>query len=349
MAHRVASRPLRHACQPSNGPGATGQRRTRPIMAASMAPPAAERRRPRGPLPRRRARAQRVGRARRLPRARPLRRAVVALAAARWSADVAAGRRSCSCTRARRSTCAGSIAAATRGSPRRWGSSGRSGARAPSHRAPLRPRAGLRALELLDADRTPDPRLGLPVGHADALELLSGWQPERGRHRVRGERLLEAGALTGRADLVDRAHGGRALGLEELWVEPEGYFAYHPGRPVNIHNASLLGAWLVDVAGGADAAESASSAPSSGRSTPSAPTARGRTARARNLGWTDSFHSGYVLHLPGPAARRGSPRSARRSQRGAAHYRALLRRGRARTALGGQAVSRGRATRPAPA
>ncbi len=31
---------------------------------------------------------------------------------------------------------------------------------------------------------------------------------------------------------------------------PEGYFAYHPGRPVNIHNASLLGAWLVHVVHG---------------------------------------------------------------------------------------------------
>ena len=38
--------------------------------------------------------------------------------------------------------------------------------------------------------------------------------------------------------------------LEELWVEPEGYFAYHPGRPANIHNANLLGAWLVHVAAG---------------------------------------------------------------------------------------------------
>ena len=36
--------------------------------------------------------------------------------------------------------------------------------------------------------------------------------------------------------------------LDELWIEEEGYFAYHPGRPVNIHNASLLGAWLVHVA-----------------------------------------------------------------------------------------------------
>src|SRR5205814_1281944 len=40
--------------------------------------------------------------------------------------------------------------------------------------------------------------------------------------------------------------------LEELWVEPDGYFGYHPERPVNIHNANLLGAWLVHAALGDD-------------------------------------------------------------------------------------------------
>ena len=55
--------------------------------------------------------------------------------------------------------------------------------------------------------------------------------------------------MGGHAERAARAREAARWVLEELWVEPEGYFAYHPGRPVNIHNASLLGAWLVHVAG----------------------------------------------------------------------------------------------------
>ena len=60
--------------------------------------------------------------------------------------------------------------------------------------------------------------------------------------------LLDAATQAGRSDLSERASEAARWVLEELWVEPEGYFAYHPGRPANIHNANLLGAWLVHVA-----------------------------------------------------------------------------------------------------
>ena len=65
--------------------------------------------------------------------------------------------------------------------------------------------------------------------------------------------LLEAGALTGRSDLAARATeaarlGSRGTGSSQ-WI-----LRVPPGRPVNIHNANLLGAWLVHVAGPAGAA-----------------------------------------------------------------------------------------------
>jgi hypothetical protein len=101
---------------------------------------------------------------------------------------------------------------------------------------------------------------------------------------------------TGRPDLCERATRAARWVLDTLWVEPEGYFAYHPGRPANIHNANLLGAWLVHVA------------------LPGEPLARQRVERVvadvlaaqapdgswpygdeQNLSWVDSFHTGYVL------------------------------------------------------
>lgn len=108
--------------------------------------------------------------------------------------------------------------------------------------------------------------------------------------------LLEVARLSGRDDLRRRALDAARWALEELWIEPDGYFGYHAGRPTNIHNANLLGAWLVEMDRGPDA------------------TARARVQRAvavtlaaqredgswpygegSNLAWVDSFHTGYVL------------------------------------------------------
>jgi hypothetical protein len=102
--------------------------------------------------------------------------------------------------------------------------------------------------------------------------------------------------VSGRDDLLARAREAATWVIDDLWVDGDGYFAYHAGRPVNIHNASMLGAWLVHVALAHDA------------------NARDRVARAvestlraqqpdgswpygpgRGLAWVDSFHTGYVL------------------------------------------------------
>ena len=255
---------------------------------------------PRGPLPRRRARPQRVGRARRLPRARPVRRAVVALAArARRRPPPPAGDRAAARALAVRRAPALSPPPSADRQGTRGLRLGR-GARAASRPHAAAPRdAGLRALQSCSTPTAAPDRDGW--GYPWDVQTRWSFYPA-GSPNVVVTAFAASGAARGRRRAGarrprrPRAVRPRAGSCDELWVEPEGYFAYHGGRPVNIHNASLLGAWLVDVAGGADGSPaSASRAPCSERSTRSAPTGRGRTARGANLAWADSFHSGYVL------------------------------------------------------
>jgi hypothetical protein len=109
--------------------------------------------------------------------------------------------------------------------------------------------------------------------------------------------LLEGERYLGRPDLGERARAAARWVLDELWVEPDGFFAYHPYSQANIHNANVLGAWLAWAALGEQA------------------NVRERVIRAldRTLGgqnddgswpygegsddlrWADSFHTGYVL------------------------------------------------------
>ena len=106
---------------------------------------------------------------------------------------------------------------------------------------------GRRALDLLDSDRTAGARAW---GYHWDMQTRWSFYPAGSPNVVvtafAASGLLEGAALTGRAQLGERARDAAVWAAEELWVEPEGYFAYHPGRPVNIHNANLLGAWLVD-------------------------------------------------------------------------------------------------------
>jgi hypothetical protein len=183
--------------------------------------------------------------------------------------------------------------------PKALGIFGSVGTRA--HRLGGGPRAvdvAARALDLLVEDRSAGPRAwGYHWDMQTRWSFYRAGSPNAVVTAFAASGLLEAAAVGHRRNL-DRALESARWALDELWVEPEGYFAYHPGRPANIHNASLLGAWLVHVA------------------LPGDRTAEARVARAvdrtlaaqRNdgswpygeggsLGWTDSFHSGYVLSV----------------------------------------------------
>ena len=108
--------------------------------------------------------------------------------------------------------------------------------------------------------------------------------------------LLDGAAGSDQAHLRARATAAAQWVLDELWVEPGGFFAYHPTAEVNIHNANLLGALCVHLGLGDD------------------PLARDRVRRAvertvaaqapdggfpygegPGLEWRDSFHTGFVL------------------------------------------------------
>jgi hypothetical protein len=109
--------------------------------------------------------------------------------------------------------------------------------------------------------------------------------------------LLEAERDAGRRDLGDRARRAARWLVDHLWIEPEGFFAYHPHSRANIHNANLLGAWAAGAALGddTDVRERISRAVertlADQRPDGSWPYGEGEAS----LGWADSFHSGYIL------------------------------------------------------
>jgi hypothetical protein len=207
--------------------------------------------------------------------------------------------------------------------PKALGVYGSVGVRA-SHLAgtPQPPPFALHALELLAADRAAG-----AVAWGYHWDVQTRWSfyaagsPNVVATSFAAAGLLEGAAATGRAEPAARARAAARWVLEELWVEPEGYFAYHPGRPVNVHNASLLGAWLVHVALDGDAAAADRVARAVER-TLAAQRADGSWAYGEGPGleWADSFHTGYVLSCL-ERMRAVDPRIDEAVARGAAHYR----------------------------
>jgi hypothetical protein len=156
----------------------------------------------------------------------------------------------------------------------------------------------LEALELLAADRTAGEQAwGYHWDVQTRWSFYPAGSPSVVNVAFAVSALLEAERDLGRTDLGDRARGAARWVLENLWVEPEGFFAYHQHSRANIHNANLLGAWLVWAALGDE-----------GQARDRVLRAVRRTLRDqhtdgswpygegnRNLGWADSFHTGYVL------------------------------------------------------
>ena len=118
-------------------------------------------------------------------------------------------------------------------------------------------------------------RLGLPMGHADAVELLSRWHAERGRDDVRRLRAARGRRPSTRPVPV-RRHSGCSTSCgsspKATSATTQAGRSTSTTRACSERGSSTSPAW---------APVSASSARSSGRSRPSARTARGRTARAR--------------------------------------------------------------------
>jgi hypothetical protein len=154
-----------------------------------------------------------------------------------------------------------------------------------------------RAVELLDGDRSAGPRAW---GYHWDMQTRWSFYPAGSPNVVvttfAASGLLEAANLGAGAELAARAAEAARWVMSDLWIEPDGYFAYHPGRPANIHNANLLGAWLVHVTHAdnpgamARVKRALERALAAQRADGSWPYGEGRSLR-----WADSFHSGYVL------------------------------------------------------
>ena len=113
----------------------------------------------------------------------------------------------------------------------------------------------LAALDLLDGDRT-----GGSVAWGYPFDVQTRWSfypagsPNVVVTSFAVEALLEGAAAADRPRLKARAVGAAQWVLDELWVQRDGFFAYHPTADVNIHNANLLGAVCVHHALGSDPA-----------------------------------------------------------------------------------------------
>jgi hypothetical protein len=156
----------------------------------------------------------------------------------------------------------------------------------------------LDALEILAADRQAGP---YAWGYHWDVQTRWSFYPAGSPSIVNGAfaiaALLEAERDAGRMDLGDHARRAAQSILDNLWIEPGGFFAYHPHSRANIHNANLLGAWAVWAALGDDAmvhdrvCRAVERTLADQRPDGSWPYGEGATS----LGWVDSFHSAYVL------------------------------------------------------
>ncbi len=128
---------------------------------------------------------------------------------------------------------------------------------------------------------------------------------------------------------AERARRATEWVRDSLWLADPGYFVYHPGSAVLIHNANLLGAALVRrILPDEDAARRALEVTLEAQS-PDGSWPYG--AGADNLAFVDSFHTGYVLTCLATFA--GDPAVDAALQRGAAHYAAQFFDGRGRATM----------------
>ncbi len=156
----------------------------------------------------------------------------------------------------------------------------------------------LAALDLLDADRRAGPSAwGYHWDVQTRWSYYPAGSPSIVNCAFAVSALLEAERDAGRTDLGERGRSAARWVLDALWIEPEGFFAYHPHSRANIHNANLLGAWLVWAAIGDDTEvrdrvrRATARTIADQRPDGSWPYGEG----AGNVAWADSFHTGYVL------------------------------------------------------
>jgi hypothetical protein len=180
---------------------------------------------------------------------------------------------------------------------------GRVGLRLHHLTADERPLAlGLEALELLDSDRSAgEAAWGYPWDMQLRWSFYPAGSPNIVVTAFACTALADAAEAHRRPALLERARKAAHWVSDELWVSNGGFFAYHPYTveqrpPVNIHNANLFGAWIVWslLAGDPEAEAQVRRAVNSSLDA-QRPDGSWEYGDAPDLGWADSFHTGYVL------------------------------------------------------
>jgi hypothetical protein len=156
-------------------------------------------------------------------------------------------------------------------------------------------RLALDALSELDSDHTAGTEAwGYPWATQTRWSFYPAGAPNVVVTSFAAAALAEAADDLGRPQFAERAGKAAVWTLESLYLPAHGFFAYHRGSDVLIHNASLLGARLVHSLLPAEVA----------REPVRRAVERSLDAQARDgswpyghqMGFVDSFHTGYVLN-----------------------------------------------------
>jgi hypothetical protein len=153
-------------------------------------------------------------------------------------------------------------------------------------------RHGTAALELLDAERSAgDAAWSYPWHMQTRWSFYAAGLPNIIATVFAARALAEAAEQWDRPDWHERARRAAHWVLDEL-LQPGGFFAYHPGNSVLVHNANLLGALLVhDLLGEPDAVRRAVERTLDAQR----PDGSWPYGDGGKLGFVDNFHTGYNL------------------------------------------------------
>ena len=181
----------------------------------------------------------------------------------------------------------------------------------------------LDALQIADEDRRAGPvAWGYPWDTQFRWTFYAAGDPNVVVTSFLGDAMLEAERRYGERGLGERARTAAGWVHDELWVEDGGFFAYHEGSTVNVHNASLLGAALVDGALGERARDRVWRAVDAALND-QRPDGAWPYGIGPGLEWVDSFHTGYVLNCL-HRLRHVDERVPEAIARGAEHYRGFF-------------------------
>jgi hypothetical protein len=152
------------------------------------------------------------------------------------------------------------------------------------------------AAALIDADRSAgEAAWGYPFDVQTRWSYYPAGSPNVIVTTFAGLALREACEALGEPAFGERARGGARWALDSLYRPDAEFFDYHEGSNTLVHNANLLGARLVDGVLGPDAAPQQVGRAVERTLAAQRPDGSFPYGAEDNLGFVDSFHTGFVL------------------------------------------------------